>query len=74
MQEYWRLTLILAHGESLYVLGEEEEMRGVLREFQSGESFGRQQISGITDTADRAPMTLIVDFEAVVAATIVRMY
>jgi len=72
-QEYWKLTIVL-QSDCLYVLGEEEELREVLRVYQSGEAFGKLCISGICDSVDRAPLTLVVDYDSVIALTLVRLY
>lgn len=73
-QEYWRLTVVLQDSSRIDLVGEEEDFRDVLDKFCSGETFGKLKLAGITDTADRAPLIVAVDFEHVIALTLVKMY
>jgi len=72
--EYWRLTLILRDGTMIALLGSEEDFLPVLDAFVNGENFGRKKICGITDTADRATMIVVIDPESLSAMTLVKFY
>ncbi len=72
--EYWRLELVLSDGTLISLLGDEEDFVPVMDAFVNGENFGRKKICGITDTADRAPMFVAIDPEALSAITLVKLY
>ncbi len=72
--EYWRLTLVLSDGSLITLLGSEEDFIPVVDAFVNGENFGKKKICGITDTADRAPMVVAIDPEALSAVTLVKLY
>lgn len=72
--EFWRLTIYIQGGETLAVIGDELAFRELQTRYCDGETFGKVMISGITDTADQAPVTMAVDFENVTSLTLVKLY
>ncbi len=72
--EFWRLTIYTQGGETLAMMGDELEFRELQSRYCNGETFGKVKISGITDTADRAPVTMAIDFENVTSLTLVKLY
>ncbi len=72
--EFWRLTIDKQGGPSVSIVGDELEFRELQAGYCNGETFGKVTISGITDTADRAPLTVAIDFENVTSLTLVKLY
>ncbi len=72
--EFWRLTIDTQSGPSLAIVGDELEFRELQERYCNGETFGKVMISGITDTADRAPVTLAIDFDNVTSLALVKLY
>lgn len=72
--EYWKLALVLGDGTSIVLLGSEEDFIPVMDAFINGEHFGKRKICGITDTADRAPLIVAIDLEALSAMSLVKLY
>ena len=72
--EFWRLVITLSDGSTVSIVGDELEFRDIQDRYCNGETFGKVKITGITDTADRAPMTVAVDFETVSTLTLLKLY
>ena len=72
--EFWRLGITLTDGSTITLVGDELEFREIQKRYCNNETFGKVKISGITDTADRAPLTVAIDFESVTGLTLVKLY